>query len=123
MSKELQRGRIYAGDFDVYSAFGIGTLEADLDSHLFGSFHSAGTLNHPKIRDSELDKLLEAQRREVDSEKRGQLHRQAARRIIDQAWGTTLTYPAKQVIWHPYVKGIYPRFGDYVSGALAWVER
>lgn len=123
MDKVTQRQKKYTGDYDLDSGTGLGGLEADNDSMLYGPYHSSSSGNWSKVKDEELDKLLVAQRREPNAEKRRELLRNAAKRIVDQAWGIEIIYPPKWDLVHPYVKNYYTHFGNRARGAFAWFEK
>jgi peptide/nickel transport system substrate-binding protein len=123
MDKNAQRAKRRVGDFDIDIIQGLGLLEADIDSTLFGTLHSKGSTNWPKIRDTELDKLLQAQRSEADPEKRKQIQRDAVRRVIDQAWGAELIYPPIWFAAQSYVKNYYPHFSSRGPYTPAWLDK
>ena len=123
MSKADQRARRRKGDFDIDVVEALGLLEADADSVMFGMYHSRGSTNWVRIRDPELDTLLEAQRSEVDPAKRPDVQRQAVRRILDMAWGVELIYPPIWTASQPYVENYYPHFSVHGSHASAWLNK
>lgn len=123
MDKNAQRAKRRIGDFDIDVIQGLGLLEADIDSTLFGTYHSRGATNWPKVRDAELDKLLQAQRAEADPEKRKGIQKDAVKRIIDQAHGVDLIYPP---IWYAaqgYVKNYTPHFSVRGPWTNAWLDK
>jgi len=123
MDKVTQRQKKYSGDYDLDSGVGLGGLEADIDSMLYGPYHSTSSGNWSKAKDSELDKLLVAQRREPNPEKRREILREAAKRIVDQAWGIELIYPPKWDLLHPHMKNFAPHFGNRTGEAFAWLDK
>ncbi len=123
MDKNAQRAKRRVGDFDIDVIQGLGLLEADIDSTLFGTLHSKGSANWPKIKDPELDKLLQAQRSEADPEKRKVIMRDAVKRVIDQAWGVELIYPPIWFAAQGYVKDYQPHFSVRGPWTTAWLDR
>jgi len=123
MDKNDQRAKRRRGDFDIEVVQSLGLLEANADSMMFGIYHSKESTNWPKNNHPELDKILEAQRREADPAKRRDIQRQAAQRAADQAWGVELIYPPKWYISQPYVKNYYPHFSVYQDHTMAWLDR
>lgn len=123
MDKNDQRAKRRRGDFDIDHISGTGLLEADADSMMFGVYHRKGSTNWPKVGDPELDKLLEAQRREANPEKRREAMRAAVRHIVDQAWGIELIYPPKWNASQSYVKGYYPHFSVEGTHMVAWLDK
>ncbi len=123
MDKNDQRAKRRRGDFDIDHIQGTGLLEADADSMMFGVYHRKGSTNWPKVGDPELDKLLEAQRRETNPERRREAMRAGVRHIVDQAWGIELIYPPK---WHAsqaYVRNYHPHFSVEGTHTVAWLDK
>jgi peptide/nickel transport system substrate-binding protein len=123
MAKAAQREKRRKGDFDIDVLQALGLLEADADSMMFGTFHSRGSTNYTKIRDPELDRLLELQRSEVDPAKRRDVQRQAVRRILDMAWGVDLIYPPIWDVTQPYVANYSPHFSVRAPFTRAWLTK
>ncbi len=123
MDKNDQRARRRVGNFDFDVQEGLGSLEGDIDSFLYGSFKTGASNNYTRVSDPELDKLLDAQRGETDSAKRGQLHKQAAQRLADMSWQMGLLYPPKWDATQPYVKNYAPHFSVYGPQIFAWLEK
>ncbi|HTE86482.1 MAG TPA: ABC transporter substrate-binding protein, partial [Dehalococcoidia bacterium] len=123
LAKTDQRAKRRKGDFDVDVLQALGLLEADADSMMFGTFHSKGTTNWSQIKDPQLDKLLEEQRSEVDPAKRREVQRQAAKRIVDQAWGVELIYPPIWDVTQPYVQNYYPHFSVRAPFTKSWLTK
>lgn len=121
--KAAQRQKVYTGDGDLFANNSYGVLEADNDSILYGLYHSASSGNWSRIKDPDLDKLLEAQRREVDAEKRREAQRSAVRRIVDQMWIVELIYPPKWDLTQTYVKNYHPHFAVRGEGAFVWLDK
>jgi len=121
--KTTQRLKRRAGEFDLDSSSGLGQLEADTDSMLWSMYHSAASGNYAKIKDPELDKLLEAQRQEINAEKRRDVLRTLVRYLNDQAWAVDLFYPPQWDLWHPYVKNYRPHFGNRGGYWMAWLDK
>ncbi len=110
------------GDYDLDYSISLGQLEADIDSMVV-AFRSGAGLNWPRINDAQLDTMLDAQRREVNPEKRRDLLRSIVTRIVDQAWQMSLIFPPKWAYWQPYVNNYRPNFGAKVTYPDAWVAR
>src|SRR5439155_836646 len=64
----------------MYWGFDNGWI--DLDDWVYPYFHSTGSKNSFRLKDPDLDKLLDAQRREFDIEKRRQLGYQIQRYLL-----------------------------------------
>ena len=68
--------KLRRGDWDVNPRLGQGAaLHDDPDSLAFGRFHGKSPNNYGRVNDPEVDRLLEAQRREADPEKRREILR------------------------------------------------
>lgn len=104
-----QRAKRRRGDFDVDASIGgTGQLNSDIDSLLYQKYRSTASGNNPKIKDPELDKLLDAQRQETDQAKRQEIMKQITMRIIDQWWTLDTIYIPRWDVWHPHVKNYRP---------------
>ena len=119
-----QRAKRRRGDFDVDASIGgTGQLNSDVDSMLFGKYHSTASGNNPKIKDPELDKLLEAQRQESNEGKRAEIFKKITVLLLDQWWSLDTIYIPRWYVWHPHVKNFRPHYTDSPSYRFAWVER
>jgi len=125
MDRTQQTQKRRAGDFGLDPTTGLSPLEADNDSILFGEFHSKfhGTSNNAKISDPELDRLLEAQRREMQPEKRRELLRNTVKRLVDQTWYVGLIYPPQWDLIHPHVKNYHMHFSNRYSYLWTWQQK
>jgi ABC-type transport system substrate-binding protein len=103
---------LVAGNYQMGAGGTIGVF-GDVDSYLFGAFHSssANAVHHAK--DPNLDQMIEAQRREPDPAKRKQLIRDVVKYINENVLGLVAThyFPAVHFA-QPYVKGFYPNWGN-----------
>ena len=55
--------------------------------------------------------MASANRRLRDPVKRAELMRQAVRIInVDGVWGQSIYTKPHYIIWHPYLKGVYPSY-------------
>jgi len=97
----------------------------DFDSHIFACYHSTSKNNYAGLKDPELDKMLEAQRSEVNPEKRREILRTAVKLINEKTYGVDLFYAPRWQAWHPYLKGYAPNAGRVSSYAFdnAWLDK
>lgn len=125
MTQPQQRQKRRAGDFGLDSTTGLSPLEADNDSILYAEFHSTlhGSTNNSKINDPELDRLLQASRREMDPEKRREVLRNTVKRIVDQVWYIALIYPPKYEVYQPHLINVHPHFGNKATWAFSWLQK
>ncbi len=97
-------GQDTKGDFG-FRARGY-SASRDPDDQLYSRHHSTGGRNYQKLNDPDLDKLLDAQRQELDIEKRKDLVKKAQVRLMDlapQVWlHTAVNYMPRQ----PWVRGL-----------------
>jgi peptide/nickel transport system substrate-binding protein len=104
--------------------YDLKTLDSDVDSYLFQTFYSKSAGNYAGIEDSQLDTLLLAQRREVDTGKRRDIFRQIAQRIADQAWSAALFRGGAYAFWQPSVKNFSMNFCHRCLALRdTWVDR
>jgi peptide/nickel transport system substrate-binding protein len=94
--------RLHSGNFTASTAQAF--IFADIDSHLYGAFHSGSGSNYIGLNDPKLDQMIEAQRREPDPTKRQGLLKEASRYIALNADMITLFEQARYTFWHSYVK-------------------
>ncbi len=116
--------KLRRGDFDISPRVGQGSgIHDDPASYQFGRFYSKATNNSAKINDPEIDRLLEASRREADPEKRREIMRAVTRRAVDMTWSVLLLYRPKWHIWQPYVREYWPNYGPIVDYEMVWLEK
>ncbi len=100
------------------------TLSSDPDSYLFLEYHSKSSGNVGNYADPEVDRLLEAQRREVDPAKRLALVHQASMLVARRGWILTTGDPIYVSLAHPYVKGFrHSNINQYLPLKNVWVDR
>ena len=86
-----------------------------VDQTLYPWYYSKGGLNHNNKNDPAMDKLVTAQRQELDAKKRKELWQQCVDRIYDQAWDVfTPVNFQRRGLWHNYVMN----FRQHGLGAL-----
>jgi ABC-type transport system substrate-binding protein len=108
----------YAMDLHGYPIFG------DLDSRLYGSYHSKGTANQQRINDPKLDALIEAQRREPDQAKRRDALRAVTKYIAENAVDVALYGSTRHTFWQPYVKNYADNWQQYdFNVANVWLQK
>ncbi len=100
---------------------------ADVDSYIYGVFYPGNRNNYDGVNDPELAKLLEAQRREADPEKRLALIKQAVRMINGEPkWlGRAIYFGTEYEFWQPYVKGFGVNFHEEGLDVLVgtWLDK
>ena len=116
----------------MYWGFDNGWI--DLDDWVYPYFHSTGSKNSFRLNDPDLDKLLDAQRREFDIEKRRQLGYQIQRYILglegdgmQKGAHARVDYatPYLAIVTWPYVKNsvFFPWFGNSYWSANVWLNK
>lgn len=94
-------------------------IAADIDSYVYGMFHPKSADNYGRIDDPQLNPLLEAQRRELDTAKRRELVRQAARRINEVPWALTLFYGPGYMLTQQRLQNYAPNVA-FSYGQVVW---
>jgi peptide/nickel transport system substrate-binding protein len=113
-----EHGADYTMDLHAFPIFG------DLDSRLYGSYHSKGTANQQRINDPKLDALIEAQRREPDATKRRDLLRAATKYVAENAVDVALFRQTINTFWQPYVKNYSDNWQQYnFNIPNVWLEK
>ncbi len=84
-------------------ALGYTLASPSMDGFTYGSMHSKGSSNYAFINDTEVDKLAEAQRIELDPAKRKALQQQLFAKEVDQLWRIPMPRPKKINYYSPKV--------------------
>ncbi|TMG01421.1 MAG: ABC transporter substrate-binding protein [Chloroflexi bacterium] len=116
----------------MYWGFDNGWI--DLDDWVYPYFHSTGSKNSFRLKDPDLDKLLDAQRREFDIEKRRQLGYQIQRYLLglegdgmQKGAHARVDYatPYLAIVTWPYVKNavFFPWFGSSYWQSNVWLNK
>ena len=116
----------------MYWGFDNGWI--DLDDWVYPYFHSTGSKNSFRLNDPDLDKLLDAQRREFDIEKRRQLGYQIQRYLLglegdgmQKGAHARVDYatPYLAIVTWPYVKNavFFPWFGSSYWQSNVWLNK
>lgn len=106
LDRATQGNRLKSGDYEL--EWETKTVLGDPDSYIFYTFYSTAAGNYGGIDDPALDKLLLAQRQEVDASKRKDILRQAVQRIAGQAWSVAFYYGKAYDFTQSYVKNYAP---------------
>jgi peptide/nickel transport system substrate-binding protein len=101
VDKATRSARTNKNDFTTF--FG-GKPFGDPDSWLYSFNYSTGPSNRAGVKDSKLDALILAQRREMDPAKRKDLIKQASVYIVENAYDIAVHATARWDFWQPYVK-------------------
>ena len=107
------------GDYDSYVAGG--NVVSDWPAVL----HSGGATNNSRMRDPEIDRLVEAQQREFDETKRAETIRTIQRTLIQQAYTVPTVSYAGYLLVQPWVHGFVDNRGANVSNpdwSQLWLE-
>lgn len=90
------------------------------DGWLYPFYHSSGGANYNFVNDPELDRLLEAQRRELDTTKRRAIIRQIDERIRDQNYDVFFPGPWVRQMWNASVKNF--RNHGFLSHSVCYLS-
>ena len=100
------------------------TIEADIDSWLFGATYSKSKYNYNGINDPRMDEMVQQQRRETDPAKRRELLRQIIRYMTENVYVIGIANSAKYEFWQPYLKNYRPNVGSLGLPVYeSWVEK
>jgi peptide/nickel transport system substrate-binding protein len=100
------------------------TLSADPDSYLFLEYYSQSSGNFGGYRDPQIDRILLAQRSELDVAKRVALVQQASSLIAGKGWILTTGDPIYVSLWWPYVKGFrHNNINQYLPLKNVWLDK
>ncbi len=100
----------------------------DAENFLYILFHSknAGANgNHTFYSNSEVDKILDEARREVDFNKRVKLYQKAEKMIMDDAPWIPMFHNKDIILYQPYVKGVEltPMGADHIRLRSVWLDK
>lgn len=122
LPREQNRARLYVGDFDFFCCGGTGIGDADFDAFQ-SSFLSGSGQNWSQIKDPELDKLILAQRQQLDPTKRRENQRAVVKRINEMAWNPGMVTAPTATFWHPYVKNFGAHWTQGPPDAFVWLDK
>jgi peptide/nickel transport system substrate-binding protein len=114
----------YLGKFDKM-AIGPITPFSEVDDWLYGAHFPEQPNNRSHVADAELNKLLVAQRREMDPKKRLAIVHDIQRYLADKAYYVYLPTQPQYVSHAPHVKGFKPHDGFGLGYRLmfTWLDK
>jgi len=114
----------YLGKFEKM-AMGPQAPGYEIDDWLFSGFYPEQPHNRSHVADAELNKLLVAQRRELDPKKRLAIVHDIQRYLADKAYYVYLPNPPQYITHAPQVKGFKHHDGFSLGYRLmfTWLER
>jgi peptide/nickel transport system substrate-binding protein len=113
---------LHAGNFMLLPTTQL--IFADLDSRLYGNYYSTSPSNYIGVKDPNLDRLIEAQRRETDAAKRREALRAVTRYMNENAVSLALYPRPATTFWSPALTN----YGDNwqqqnLNAPDIWLER
>jgi len=114
----------YLGKFEKM-AMGPQAPGNEIDDWLYSAFYPEQPHNRSHVADAELNKLLVAQRRELDQAKRLAIIHDIQRHLADKAYYVYLPVPPQYITHAPQVKGFKHHDGFSLGHRLmfTWLER
>jgi peptide/nickel transport system substrate-binding protein len=114
----------YLGKFDKL-AMGPITPFLEVDDYLYGVFYPDQPNNRSHVNDPELNKMLIAQRREMDHEKRKRIVYDIQRYLADKAYYVYIPTGLAYQVLQPRLKGFTPKIGQTMVHKLiaAWLDQ
>jgi peptide/nickel transport system substrate-binding protein len=114
----------YLGKFDKL-AMGPITPFLEPDDYLYGVFYPGQPNNRSHVNDPELNKMLIAQRQEMNPEKRKRLVHDIQRYLADKAYYVYIPNGLFYQVLHPRLKGFTPKIGQTMVHKLiaAWLDK
>jgi ABC-type transport system substrate-binding protein len=114
----------YLGKFEKM-AIGPVTPFTEVDDWLYGAFHPEQPNNRSNVADAELNRMLGAQRRELDPKRRKILVDDIQRYLADKAYYVYLPNPPQYQTHPPYVKGFkhHDGFGMGYKLMFTWLDK
>jgi peptide/nickel transport system substrate-binding protein len=113
----------YLGKYDTM-AMGPITPFTEVDDWLYSAFYPEQPNNRSHVADAELNKLLVAQRREMDPKKRHAIVQDIQRYVADKAYYVYMPHSPQYITHAPRVKGMkfHDGFGLGPRLMYTWVE-
>jgi len=115
----------FVGKYDKMGMGPTGAGETEVDSFLHEMFYTGVPRNRSHVADPELDRLLLAQRRELDVNKRREIVHEIQRYLADKAYYVYLPMWPRYIAHPPNVKG-FKHIDGYSLGTrlmYVWFER
>ncbi len=114
----------YLGKFEKM-AIGPVTPFTEVDDWLYGAFHPEQPNNRSNVADAELNRMLVAQRRELDPKKRKIIVDDIQRYLADKAYYVYLPNAPQYQTHPPYVKGFkhHDGFGLGYKLMFTWLDK
>lgn len=114
----------YLGKYEKM-AMGPITPFTEPDDFLFGAFYPEQPNNRSHVADAELNKLLLAQRREMDPAKRREIIHAIQRHVADKAYYVYLPAASQHISHAPHVKGFrhHDGFGLGLRLLFTWLAK
>jgi peptide/nickel transport system substrate-binding protein len=113
------------GKFDKMAMGPFGAGETEVDAFLYERFFSGSPRNRSRVSDAELDRLLLAQRREMDPTRRREIVHEIQRHLADKAYYVFLPMWPRYIAHPAYVKGFKHVDGYSIGARLmhVWLDR
>jgi ABC-type transport system substrate-binding protein len=117
----------YRGKYKEDCFYGYTTPAGDPDEVMWDMYHSTSARNSSRVKDPHLDELLEAQRRELNLDKRRAILKELQIYLGEQMYQMqTISQPGYD-IWQPYLRGhqrhIVPAYNIGGRGMIAWLDK
>ena len=113
------------GKFDKMAMGPFGAGETEVDTFLYENFFSTSPRNRSRVSDPDLDRMLLAQRREMDPTRRRELVYEIQRALADKSYYVWLPMWPRYIAHPSYVKGFKQVDGYSLGSRLkhVWFER
>jgi len=113
------------GKFDKMAMGPFGAGETEVDAFLYERFFSGSPRNRSRVSDAELDRLLLAQRREMDPARRREIVHEIQRHLADKAYYVFLPMWPRYIAHPAYVRGFKHVDGYSIGARLlhVWLDR
>ena len=115
----------FLGKFDKMAIGPFGAGVTEIDEVLYDRFFSTSPRNSSHVNDPELDRMLLAQRREVDPARRREIVLDSQRYLADKAYYVYLPMWPRYIVHPSYVKGFRNHDGYGLGSRLmyTWFDR
>ncbi len=114
----------FLGKFDE-TTWGPSSIFTEADGYLYNSYRTGQPNNRSHVSDTQLDVMLDAQRRYVAKSSRKKILDDIQRYVADQVYYVFTPYPKNVSSWTPWVKNYQPK-NSFDRGAqleVVWIDR
>lgn len=110
------------GDYDM-SRGGYPMEDVNTDAPYYDMYHKDGTFNVSRINDSDINRLLEEARQEMDADKRNELYADVQKIIMEKAYVIPLYFNLSTVVYNSRLQNVHAVHNQkYLYRTMSWQQ-